>query len=147
MTCETCGQALATKYPAKEVPGGLYGRALRGAEALKTAVATDNLARLRRVDLTLHLMTVLGTGHLGSLTSWNERIRGLSQDLDRRLPGLSETGHPTGHETHGSCRSNASESALQAARQAISELGHDANHQALLKRADAIWRRPGGDKF
>ncbi len=111
-------------------------------------MASNDHRRLRRIDLTVHLMTVLGTGHLGSLTSRNEherllalaavnvgttrpllgaaiilrgndraarelrrvfpqhrrvieRIRGLSQDLDRRLPRLSETGHPTRHETHG----------------------------------------------
>ncbi|WP_162792083.1 hypothetical protein, partial [Pseudosulfitobacter sp. DSM 107133] len=75
MTCETCGQALATKYPAKDVPSGLHGRALRGAEALKSAVATNNLARLRRVDLTMHLMAVLEIGNLRALTSGNERER------------------------------------------------------------------------
>ena len=69
-----------------------------------------------------------------------ERIRGLSQDLDRRLPKLPEAAHPTGQETLESSRSNTSESALQAARQAISELGPDANRQALLTRAEAIWK-------
>ena len=191
MTCKTCGQALATNYPAKDVSGRLRAQAVRGSKALKAAVASNDHRRLRRIDLTLHLMTVLGTGHLGSLTSRNEherllalpavnvgttrpllgaaiilrgndraarelrrvfpqhrraieRIRGLSQDLDRRLPRLSETRHPTRQETHGSCRPNASEGALRAARQAISELGHDANRQALLMRADAIWKRSKG---
>ena len=75
-----------------------------------------------------------------------ERVRGLSRDLDQQLTGLRETGHPTGQETNGMSRQNASESALRAARQAISELGHDANRQALLARADAIWTRSSGVK-
>ncbi|WP_157769936.1 TniQ family protein [Ruegeria profundi] len=75
-----------------------------------------------------------------------ERIRGLSQDLGRPLPRLVETVHPTGHEAHGLCRPRVSESALQAARQAISELGADANRQALLMRADTIWKRSSGVK-
>ncbi|WP_299669864.1 TniQ family protein [uncultured Ruegeria sp.] len=188
MTCEICGQVLAAKYPAKDVSGRLHARALRGAEVLKTAATTTDLARLRRISLTLQVMSVLKIGRLWSLTSGNkrdrllalaavgigttrpllgaaiilrgkdlaarelsrvfpehrqmiERIRGLSQDLGRPLPGLGETGHPTGHETHGLCRPRVSESALQAARQAISELGADANRQALLMRADAIWKR------
>ncbi len=70
-----------------------------------------------------------------------ERIRVLSRDLDRRLPGQSETRHLTRQETHGMSHPSASASALKAARQAISELGPDANRQALLARADAIWRR------
>ena len=194
MTCETCGQSLAAKHPAEAVSDRLLARAARGAQVWETAVASNDLRRLRRMDLTLSIVSILGVGNSASVISMNElerlmalaavgvgmtrpllgaaiilrgndraarelrrvfprhrrgieRIRGLSQDLDRRLPRLSETGHPTRQETHGSCRPNASESALQAARQAISELGHDANHQALLKRADAIWRRPGGDKF
>ena len=193
LRCEACGRTLAAKKPAKYVSGRLRAQAVRGSATLKAAVASNDYRRLRRIDLTLHLMTVLGTGHLGSLTSRNEherllalaavnvgttrpllgaaiilrgndraapelrrvfpqhrrvieRIRGLSQDLDRRLPRLSETGHPTRQETHGSCRPNASESALQAARKAISELGHDANRQALLMRADAIWKRSKGVK-
>lgn len=187
MTCETCGHALVAKYPAKDVPGGLHGRALRGAEALKTAVATDNLARLRRVDLILHLLAVLEIGNPGSLTSGNgcerlmaltavgvgetrpmvgaalilrgndwavrelrrafpqhgrviERMRALSHDLDRWLPGLRETKPPPEQEEHRTSKSRASESALRAARQAISELGSEADRQALLARADAIWR-------
>ncbi|WP_180287293.1 TniQ family protein [Puniceibacterium antarcticum] len=75
ITCETCGLVLATNYPAKDVSGRLRGRALRGVEALKTAVATNNLARLRRVDLTMHLMAVLEIGNLRALTSGNERER------------------------------------------------------------------------
>ena len=75
MTCETCGQALAAKHPAKDVSGRLRARALRGAEALETAVATNNLARLRRISLTLHLIAVMEIGNLGALTSGNERER------------------------------------------------------------------------
>ncbi len=193
MTCETCGQALAAKHPAKDVSGWLRARALRGAEALETIVATNNLARLRRISLTLHLMSVLEIGNLGALTSGNEcerlmalsaigvgmtrpilgaavvlrgndrvvrelrrvfpshrqvveRIRKLSQDLDRRLPGRCETGHPTEQEIHGMSRPIVSESALRAARQAITELGTDANRQALLARADEIWKRSSGAK-
>lgn len=37
-------------------------------------------------------------------------------------------------------RPSASESALQAARQTISEIGVGANREALLTRADAIWK-------
>ncbi len=193
MTCEICGQVLAAKYPANDVSGRLHARALLGAEVLKTAVTTTDLARLRRISLTLQVMSVLKIGRLWSLTSGNkrdrllalaavgigttrpllgaaiimrgndraarelsrvfpehrhmiERIRGLSQDLGRPLPELGETGHPTGHETLGLCRPRVSESALQAARQAISELGADANRQALLTRADAIWKHSSGVK-
>lgn len=193
MTCETCGQALAAKYPAKDVSGRLRARAVRGEEALKTAVVTSNLARMRRVDLTVQVMSMLKIGHLCSLTSGNEherslalaavnvgttrplvgaaiilrgndraaqelrrvfpqhrrvieRILGLSQDLDRRLPELRETGRPPEQEEHRTSKSRASERALKAARQAISELGHDANRQALLTRADAIWRRSSSVK-
>ncbi|MFD2857799.1 TniQ family protein [Seohaeicola zhoushanensis] len=191
MTCETCGQALATKYPAKDVSGRLRARAVVGAEALKTAAAANDPRRLRRVDLTLHLIAVLKIGNLGALTSGNERarfmalaavglsvtrplvgaaiilrgndraaqelrrvfpqhrrvierVRALSRDLDQRLPGRTETEHPTGQKTHGTSRPSVSESALQAARQAISELGAGANREALLARADAIWKSTGG---
>ncbi|MGN7871144.1 TniQ family protein [Paracoccus sp. 22332] len=191
MTCETCGQALTTKYPAKDVSGRLRARAVVGAEALKTAAATNDPRRLRRISLTLHVMSVLKIGHLWSLTSGSERERllalaavgigttrpllgaaiilrgndrgarelrrafpqhrrliervcGLSRDLVQRLPGRSETEHPTGQKTHGTSRASASESALQAARQAISELGPDAKREALLTRADAIWKRSSG---
>ncbi|MCG7626086.1 hypothetical protein [Epibacterium sp. Ofav1-8] len=75
-----------------------------------------------------------------------ERIRGLSQNLGKRLPGWWETEHPARQETPGSSHTNTSETALQAARQAISELGADANREALLARADAIWKRSSGAK-
>jgi hypothetical protein len=192
ITCETCGQALATNYPAKDVSGRLRARALCGVEALKTAVATNNRARLRRVDLTMHLMAVLEIGNLRALTSGNERerlmalaavgvsvtrpvlgaaiilrgnermvfelrrafpqhrrvieqARGLSQDLGQRFPGRRKTEHPT-RKTHGTSPPSASVSALQAARQAISELGAGANREALLTRADAIWKSSDGVK-
>ncbi|WP_164662241.1 TniQ family protein [Tropicibacter sp. Alg240-R139] len=187
MTCETCGQAFVAKYPAEKVSDRLLALGARGAQALKTAVATNDLRRLRRIDLSLHVMTVLGVGHLGSLNSRNqrerlmglaavnvgtarpllgsaiilrgndrvvrelrrafpqrrrvvERIKGLSRNLDRRLPELCATRHQTEQETQAMRHPSASESALQAARQAISELGPDANRQALVTRADAIWR-------
>lgn len=188
MTCETCGQVLAAKYPAKVVSGRLRARAIRGAEALKTTVVTNNLARIRRVNLTMQVMSVLKIGHLWSLTSGNEhemllalaainvgttrplvgaaiilrgndratqelrrvfpqhrrvieRIRGLSQDLDRRRPERRETGRPPEQEELRTSKSRASERALKRARQAISELGPDANRQALLTRTGAIWKR------
>ena len=191
MTCETCGQTLAAKYPANDVSGRLRARAARGAEALKTAAATKDPRRLRRISLTLHVMSVLKIRHPWSLTSGSEgerllalaavgistnrpllgvaiilrgndrgarelrrafpqhrrlieRVCGLSRDLDQRLPGRRETEHPTGQKTHGTSRASASESALQAARQAISELGSDAKREALLTRADAIWKRASG---
>ena len=193
LTCKNCGQALAAKHPAEAVSYQLLARGARGAETLKTAVASNDLRRLRRIGLTLHVMAVLGIGHLGSLTSGNERerlmalaavgvgmtlpllgaaiilrrvdpvsrelrrafpqhrrvierIRVLSRELDCRLPGRCEAVCPPARETHGTSRRSASESALKAARQAISELGPDANRQALLTRADAIWRRSGDVK-
>lgn len=193
MTCETCGQSLAAKHPAEAVSDRLLARAARGAQVLETAVASNDLRRLRRMDLTLSIVSILGVGNSASVISMNElerlmalaavgvgmtrpllgaaimlrgngqvvrelrrvfpqhrrvieRVRGLSRDLDQQLTGLRETGHPTGQETHGMSRPNASESALRAARQAISELGHDANRQALLARADAIWTRSSGVK-
>lgn len=146
------------------------------------------------MDLTLHLMSVLEIGNLGSLTSGNgrerlialaavgigvtrpllgaavilrgndravrrlrrafpqhrrliERIHELSQDLDRRLPGRRETEHPPEQEELGTSRSRASESALRSARQAISELGSEADRQALLARADAIWKLSSGVEY
>lgn len=75
-----------------------------------------------------------------------ERIHRLSQDMDRRLPGRREAGQPTAQETRVMSRPDASESALQAARQAITELGPDANRQALLARAVAIWKLSSGAK-
>ena len=193
LTCETCGQALAATHPAEAVSDRLLARGARGAQALKSAVANNDLRRLRRMDLTLHVVSMLDAGHSASVISANERerlialaavgvgmtrpllgaaiilrgndrglrelrrvfplhrqvierIRRLSQDLDRRLPGRRETGHPTAHQTHRMSRPSASASALLAARQAISELGPDANRQALLARADAIWRRSSSDK-
>lgn len=188
VSCKACGQARAAQHPAEAISDRLLARAARGAVALKTAVATNNLWRLRRVDLTLDVMSVLGIGHLTAITSGIEserlmalsavdvgmtrplltaaitlrrndrvvrelrrvfprhrqvieRIRGLPQDVDRRIPERSETGHPTGQETHGMSCSSASESALQAARPAISEFGPDASRQAPLERADAVLRR------
>ncbi|WP_439123846.1 TniQ family protein [Marivita sp.] len=193
MICEPCGQALATEYPAKDVSGKLRARAVPGAEALKTAAATNNPRRLRRGDLTWHLMAVLKIGNLRALTSGNERerlmalaavgvsvirpilgaaiilrgnervvfelrrdfpqhrrlierIRRVSQDLERWLPERRETERPSRQETHGVSRPTASKSALREARQAITELGPDANRQALLARADEIWRRSSGAK-
>lgn len=193
ITCEACGRSLAAKHPAEAVSDRLLARGARGARALRTAVASNDHRRLRRMDLTLHLMTVLEIGNLGSLTSGSERerlmalaaasvgttrpllgcaiilrgndravrelrrafpqhrrvierIRGLSRDLDRRLPGRSEARHPLRQETHGMSHPSASESALKAARQAISELGSDANRQALLARTDVIWRRSNSVK-
>ena len=75
MTCEACGRALAPKHPAEAVSDRLLARGARGALALESAVATSDLRRLRRMDLTLHLMTVLEIGQLGSLISGNERER------------------------------------------------------------------------
>lgn len=75
-----------------------------------------------------------------------ERIRALSYDLDQRFLGRWETGHPTAQETFGIRRPSASGSALRAVRQAISELGFEASRQALLARADAIWKSSRGVK-
>lgn len=193
MTCEVCGQTLATKRPAEAVSDRLLARAARGAQVLKTAVATNDLRRLRRMDLTLHVVSMLDVGDSASVISANERerlialaavgvgmirpllgaaiilrgndrvlrelrrvfprhrrvierVRGLSQGLDWRLPGRREAEHTPKKETHRISRPGASASALLAARQAISELGPDANRQALLARADAIWRCRSGDK-
>ncbi len=193
MNCETCGQALAAKYPAKDVSGRLRARIVSGAKALELAVATADTKHLRRIGMTLQVMSVLKIGHLWSLTSGNEserllalaavgigttrpllgaaiilrgndrgarelrrdfpqhsraieRIRRLSKDLEQWLPERRETEPPSRQETHGMSRPIASESALQAARQAITELGPDANRQALLARADAIWKRSSGAK-
>lgn len=187
LTCEACGRVLAAKYPKVAVSGRLFARADRGAEALKSTVTTNNPARLRRVDLTLHFLAALEIGNLGSLTSGNgrerlmalaavgvsvtrpivgaililrgndwavrvlrrafpqhrrviERMLALSHDLDRRLPGRRETEHLPEQEEHRTSKSRASESALRAAQQAIAELGSGADRQALLARADAIWR-------
>ena len=64
----------------------------------------------------------------------------LSADLERRLPRLQKAEPAPKKETKAADRPVASEGALQAARQAISELGPDADRQALLMRADAIWK-------
>ena len=193
LTCEICGQSLAAKHPAEAASDRLLARVARGAQALETAVVNKDLRGLRRIGLTLQVMSVLKIGHLWSLTSGSERerllalaavdvgttrpllgaaiilrgnnrgarelrrvfpqhrqvierIRRLSQELDRRLLGQRETGHATAQETHGMSQPNASESALLAARQAIFELGPGANRQALLARADAIWKHSGGAK-
>ncbi|WP_223145489.1 hypothetical protein, partial [Aquicoccus porphyridii] len=74
-----------------------------------------------------------------------EQARGLSQDLGQRFPGRRKTEHPT-RKTHETSPPSASVSALQAARQAISELGAGANREALLTRADAIWKSSDGVK-
>ncbi|MDO8982359.1 TniQ family protein [Cypionkella sp.] len=191
LTCETCGQSLAAKYPAGAVSDRLLARAARGAQVLETAVANNDLRRLRRMDLTLHVVSMLDVCRSASVISANERerlialtavdvgmtrpllgaaiilrgneravrglrrafpqhgrvferIRALTHYLDQRLPGRWETEHPTGQKTNGTSRPSASESALQAARQAISELGSEADRQALLARADAIWKRSSG---
>ena len=188
MICETCGKALAGKHPAEAVSDRLLTRGVRGAQVLKSTVVSNDLRRLRRMDLTLSVVSMPGVGNSASVISANERERfmalaavgvgltrpllgaaimlrgngqvvrelrrvfpqhrrvieriiGLSRDLDQRLTGVRETAHPTGQETYGMSRPTASESALQAARQAISELGHNANPQALLARADAIRTR------
>ncbi|WP_375700398.1 TniQ family protein [Pseudophaeobacter sp. TrK17] len=187
MTCEVCGQTLATKRLTEAVSDRLLARADRGAQALKTAVATNDLRRLRRMDLTLHVVSMQDFGRSASVISANERerlmalaavgvgmsrpllgaaiilrgndravrelrrafprhrrvierIRRLSEKLDRRLPDQPEAVHAPKQETRETSRQGGSERALQAARQAISELGPDANRQALLTRADAIWR-------
>ena len=193
MTCETCGQALAAKYPAKDVSGRLRARVAGGVEALKLAVATADPKQLGRINMTLQVMSVLKIGPLWSLTSGNERerllalaavgistsrpllgaaitlrgndrgarelhrdfpqhrraiewIRRLSKDLEQWLPEPREKEPPSRQETHGMSRPIASESALKAARQAVTELGPDANRQALVARADAIWKRSSGAK-
>lgn len=187
MTCEVCGQTLATKRPAEAVSDRLLARAARGAQALKAAVATNDLRRQHRMDLTLHVASMLDVGRSASVISANERerlmalaavgvgmtrpllgaaiilrgnnravrelrrafprhrrvierIRRLSEDLDRRLPDRPEADHAPKQEPRETSRQGGSERALQAARQAIAELGPDANRQALLTRADAIWR-------
>lgn len=70
-----------------------------------------------------------------------ERVRRLSQDLEIRLPRQQKLEPAPKRETQRANRPVASEGALHAARQAISELGSDASRQALLVRADSIWKR------
>lgn len=69
-----------------------------------------------------------------------EKVRKQSHDLERRLPRQQKAEAAPKQEAHRANRLVASEGALQAARQAISELGPDADRQALLMRADAIWK-------
>lgn len=68
------------------------------------------------------------------------RVLTLSEDLERRLPRPQKAEPTPKKETKAADRPIASEGALQAARQAISELGPDADRQALLVRADTIWK-------
>ena len=70
-----CPIGADVRHPAKDVSGRLHARALRGAEVLKTAAATADLARLRRISLALQVMSVLKIGRLWSLTSGNKRER------------------------------------------------------------------------
>lgn len=70
-----------------------------------------------------------------------EKVRKQSQDIERRLRRQQKAEPAPKQETRTANRQIASEGALQAARQAISELGSDADRQALLVRADAIWKR------
>lgn len=68
------------------------------------------------------------------------RVLTLSTDLERRLPRLQKAEPAPKKKTKAADRPVVSEGALQAARQAISELGPDADRQALLVRADTIWK-------
>lgn len=71
-----------------------------------------------------------------------ERVRKLSRGLDRRLPRKRwQENDPVDRPDRATSPRKASAQALYAARQAISELGPDADRQALLARADAIWKR------
>ncbi|MFP7675554.1 TniQ family protein [Marivita sp. S0852] len=72
-----------------------------------------------------------------------EKVRKLSQDLERRLPRQQKAEAAPKQEAVIAIRPVASEGALQAARQAISELGLNADRQALLARADTIWKSQG----
>ncbi|KGM86469.1 TniQ [Roseovarius mucosus DSM 17069] len=78
LTCETCGQSLAAKYPAGAVSERLLARAARGAQALETAVVNNNLRRLRRMELTLHVVSMLDVGRSASVISANERERSIA---------------------------------------------------------------------
>jgi len=192
LSCETCGRPLVARHPTDNVSNRLLTRAVNGAEVLQAAVDKKELKQMRRMDLILHVMNVLGIGHLTSLTSGIERdrlmalaainvglrrpilgaaiiLRGndgavrelrrvfpqyrrviaktqfLSQLLDRQLPERREKECPLeSGDLRKRSRTKASSRALQAARQAISELGPTADHQALLVRADAIWKRSNG---
>lgn len=68
------------------------------------------------------------------------RVLTLSEDLERRLPRLQKAEPAPKKETKAANRPVASEGALQAAQQAISELGPDTDRQALLVRANTIWK-------
>lgn len=69
-----------------------------------------------------------------------EKVREQSQDLERRLPRPRKAEPAPKQETKTADRPVASEGAMQAARQAITELGPDADRQALLVRAETIWK-------
>ena len=71
-----------------------------------------------------------------------DRIRRLSQDLNRRLlrKPLQERGRVNQSDTVTPPK-RASSLTLKAARQAIFELGPDADRSALLATVDAIWTR------
>ncbi len=75
LRCEACGQMLTATHLTQGATGKLRARAARGAEVLKSAVVTGDLRVLRRIDLTMHLMNVLGAGPFASLMSGNERAR------------------------------------------------------------------------
>lgn len=64
----------------------------------------------------------------------------LSEELERRLPRPQKAEPAPEKATKAADRPVAPEGALQAARQAISELGPEADRQALLVRADTIWK-------
>lgn len=189
LTCETCGRPLVAWRPADGIADRLSVRAARGAEALRMAVAAADLRRIRRIDLTLCLLKILGSAYTVPLTSrcqlerlaalaavnvcstrpflglaiflrgneqafWEvrrafpqhsrviERVRQLSRHLNTRLPPKrpQESG-PVVRSDRATSPRMPSAPALDAARQAISELGPDADRQALLARADAIWKR------
>ncbi|WP_418896421.1 TniQ family protein [Sulfitobacter litoralis] len=74
-----------------------------------------------------------------------DRVHRLSLELDGRLPRKPlhqciPVSQPDKVMSRPS-RKMVSSEALNAARQAVSELGSDADRQALLVRADAIWKR------
>ena len=71
-----------------------------------------------------------------------EKVRKLSMNLDMRLPRRRrQESSPVDRSARATSPKKTSAQALDAARQAISELGADADRQALLARADAIWKR------
>lgn len=151
-------------------------------------VAVNDLKRMHRIDLTLHILKTHELGYTTSLPSrgqlerftalaaidvcttrpllgaaillrGNDRalrelrrtfpqhrrsidnVCSLSRALDRRLPPkASEVRASVRRSDRASSPRKASAQALNAARQAISELGPDANRQALLARAGIIWK-------